>query len=215
MKGASIPTAFLVPRFWNLLSDSDKFQYNRMRAVMSQPSNKNQRNKRIETVSDSLDMIRKYAVRGDGDDWRRCLVCGVFWLPEGLAINTHQLRILIFKCKSSINGSLQKMGYTISLGRTDAATAMIAGVPFLKDNATELRQWTVRQQETGGSRYEPVSPPPENTRRAGFVMPMVNLGVVVQNEVKADAYDELALGVEEPTWGTESADIFEPFAWNY
>ena len=116
---------------------------------MSQPSNKNQRNKRIETFSEALDKIKKFAVREDSDDWKRCLVCGICWLPEGIAINTHQLRILIFKCKSSINGSLQKMGFNVNLGRTDAANAMVNSIPFLKDNTPELRQWTVRKKSDG------------------------------------------------------------------
>lgn len=210
MKSVLVPQAFVVPRFWNLLSDTDKFQYNRMRAAMSAPSNKNQRNKRIETFSESLEMIRKYAVRGESDDWRRCLVCGVFWLPEGLAINTHQLRILIFKCKSSINGSLQKMGYAASLGRTEAATAMVGSVPFLKDNATELRQWTVRRQGNG----EPglFSSPPESTRPVhSIVLPVVNLGVV-GNESRSDPYNDLDMNPIDPIWDAGAADLFETFS---
>ncbi|OHT05304.1 hypothetical protein TRFO_27001 [Tritrichomonas foetus] len=137
---------FLFPKYWNLLSETDRYQYSIMRAEMSSPSNKNQRNKRIETFTDALDKIKKFAIREDNDDWKRCLVCGICWLPEGIAINTHQLRILIFKCKSSINGSLQKMGFNVNLGRTDAANAMVNSIPFLKDNSSELRQWTVRKK---------------------------------------------------------------------
>lgn len=134
------------PRYWNLLDGEDRYKYTVMRAEMSSPSNKNQRNKRIETFSDALDKIKKFAIRNDSDDWKRCLVCGICWLPEGIAINTHQLKILIFKCKSSINGSLQKMGYNVNLGRTEAANAMTSSIPFLKNSSSELRQWTVRKK---------------------------------------------------------------------
>lgn len=91
--------------------------------------------------------IKNYAIRGDMDDWKRCLVCGICWLPEGIGINTHQLRILIFKCKSSINGSLQKMRYTFNLGRSEAGNAVARYMPILRNNSSELRQWTVRQLE--------------------------------------------------------------------
>lgn len=134
------------PKYWNLLDGEDRYKYTIMRAEMSSPSNKNQRNKRIETFSEALDKIKKFAIRNDSDDWKRCLVCGICWLPEGIAINTHQLKILIFKCKSSINGSLQKMGYNVNLGRTEAASAMTSSIPFLKNSSSELRQWTVRKK---------------------------------------------------------------------
>ncbi|KAK8896253.1 hypothetical protein M9Y10_014150 [Tritrichomonas musculus] len=139
------------PRYWNLLSAEDRYKYTVMRAEMSSPSNKNQRNKRIETFSDALDKIKNFAIRDESDDWKRCLVCGICWLPEGIAINTHQLKILIFKCKSSINGSLQKMGYNVTLGRTEAANAMTSSIPFLKNSSSELRQWTVRKKSEDGS----------------------------------------------------------------
>jgi hypothetical protein len=77
------------------------------------------------------------------------MLCGVCWLADGIAVNTHQLKRLVTKCKSSIYGSLQKIGYTVSLGRAESAQAMTAFFPMLKDNTAELRKWTVRRREDG------------------------------------------------------------------
>lgn len=225
MKASTVSSAFMLPKYWNLMSDADKYQYNRIRAAMSSPNNKNQRNKRIETFSESLEIIKKFAVRGDADDWRRCLTCGVCWLPEGLAINTHQLKLMIFKCKSSINGSLQKMGFNVSLGRTEAATAMVSGIPFLKENSAELRQWTVRRQEDGGYKCSPpapISPPPVVSARPVLVMPEVNLQLpevfVNKEERNIVTYPEhtpleFDLVNQGQVWGDACAFGFDDFSW--
>lgn len=151
-----IPT-LQFPNYWNFLSDMDKYQYNCLRMSISSQYAKNTRNKRVENFTELLEIIKRFCIRGNNEDWRRCLVCGVCWLNEGIAINTRQLRLLIFKCKSSINGSLHKMGFTVNLGRTEAANALTNVIPILKDNTNELRQWTVRQ--SGNTCFSPISPP--------------------------------------------------------
>ena len=165
-----------LPNFWNLLSELDRYQYNMLRASFSAAQcNKNQRNKRVENFTETLEAIKRYCCRGDANDWRRSLVCGVCWLPEGIAINTRQLKILIFKCKSSINGSLHKMGLSVNLGRTEAANAIVMSIPYLKDNLNELRQWTVRQ--TGAQCVSPISPPTPQIYNypKPFEIPIINI----------------------------------------
>lgn len=134
-----------IPKFWGLLSTADRYQYMYLRAALSTQSGKNIRNKRVENFAETMQAIKQFCQKGDGHDWIRYLVTGICWLPEGgIAVNTHQLRLLVVKCKSSINGSLHKMGYNYSMERSDATAAIIALIPPLKDNPAELRQWTAR-----------------------------------------------------------------------
>lgn len=142
------PPSLGLPQFFWMLNDIDKTRYGCLKYNLSSKSMKSQRNKRITTFSEIIDSIKSFVIQGDKNDTLRGLVCGICWIPEGIAINTHQLRFLICKCKSSINGSLQKMGYTSNLGRTEAALAMANAFPILKDNSAELRKWTVRRIET-------------------------------------------------------------------
>lgn len=134
------------PLYWGMLNPMDMQRYNYLRLALSSSETKNQRNRRIATFTEAMEAVRGFAIRGDSNDKLRCLVCGIAWLPEGIAINTHQLKLLISRCKSSINGSLQKLGFTENLGRTAAANAMIAQYSFLKENSTELRKWSVRRK---------------------------------------------------------------------
>ena len=151
---AYMTTASSLPNFFHLLSDFDKIQYSYLRMNLSTPLNKTQRNKRVETFADSLSAIQAFCVRGDQDDWKRCLVCGVAWLGDNVAINTRQLRLLIFKCKSSINGSLLKMGFNVTAGRTETAHEIVQQFPIIRDNTSEIRQWTIRRRVEPGDQAE-------------------------------------------------------------
>lgn len=133
------------PKFYELLSKNDKILYNNMRSGLSSHACRNRRGKRLETFSEMLNAIKTYCVRNDEDDWKRCLVCGVCWLPNGIAINTRHLSLLIDKCKSSINGSLQKMGYSTLQSRSESGNQLSDTIPLLKNNFNELREWTIRQ----------------------------------------------------------------------
>ena len=102
----------------------------------------------MENFVETLNAVRKFAVRGDYNDWMRCLVCGIHWLPSGaIAVNTHQLRLLVARCKSSINGSLVMMGYTMTLPKVETNKELETVFPNLNDNGIDMRQWTVRIRE--------------------------------------------------------------------
>lgn len=133
-----------LPMYWDRINEEDKEAYLQLRKFLSSPGFKNRRNKSIATFKQIIDTIRQYIEKGDGRDNDRALVCGIIWIPDGIAINTHQLHLLIDKCKSSINGSFQAMNYGTNPTASDSAGQIITKFPFLKDNFPELRQWTVR-----------------------------------------------------------------------
>jgi hypothetical protein len=101
-----------------------------------------------------LDLIKAYAIRGDADDLPRSLVCGVVWLANGIAVNIQQLKLLSSKCKSSINGSFSQLGYRPIPSGADTAGELIQKFPFMKDQFTELRQWTIRQLKDKPTKVE-------------------------------------------------------------
>jgi hypothetical protein len=132
------------PKYYEMLTTPDQEQYNDLRSTLSSQMCRNRRGKRLEGFAEMLNSIRVFCIRHDEDDWKRCLVCGVCWLPNGIAINNRQLSILIDKCKSSINGSLQKMGYSTLQSRNESSGSLSDAIPLLKNNFNELREWTVR-----------------------------------------------------------------------
>lgn len=132
------------PVHFDELDSEDKQEYIEMRNIIQQ-SGRNHRGKRLEAFSELIETLKNYAIKNNNDDWKRCLVVGVCWLDNAIAINTRQLRLLTNKCKSSINGSLQRIGYMPVSNQARLNEMLQQKIPVLKGNFTELRQWTVRQ----------------------------------------------------------------------
>jgi hypothetical protein len=164
MAGDEAPEAELSePMFFSLLDEDTKVKYAELRSLLRSSEKRYKRYKRIEALQDALDMIHDFCIQHDGNDWKRCLVCGVCWMGQDIAINTRQLRLLIDKCKSSINGALSKMGYGTAPVKSAIAATLLSYIPFLKGNFMEQRQWTVRRRLQ-------LSPLP---MRAGFPTPFI------------------------------------------
>lgn len=135
-----------LPSYFELLSAEDRAAYLELRRELSSSSTKFKRYQRVKSVSDALSLIRSFCMRGDAGDATRCAVCGACWMGWDIAINTRQLRLLLNKCKSSINGALAKMGYSTVPVKGDASAALAASIPLLAGNFAEQRMWTVRRR---------------------------------------------------------------------
>ncbi|KAH0792742.1 potassium/sodium hyperpolarization-activated cyclic nucleotide-gated channel 1 [Histomonas meleagridis] len=135
----------VMPKYFETLSPEDQEEYKKLRAILSSKDCRNNRGQRLTKFSEMLSAIQKFCIRNDQNDSNRCLVCGICWLPNGIAINTRQLRLLIDKCKSSINGSLQRIGFSAVSMKDDSYNKLYAVIPQLKNNYKETREWSIRQ----------------------------------------------------------------------
>lgn len=142
-----------LPQYFNLLNETDKYQYRVLQTYFYSQTQKNLRNKRIESFQQALEKVKSFALRGRDDDWLRCLVCGIFWIPQGLVVNTQYLKLILLKCKSSINGSLQKMGYNTYITKNEIAQSLFQSLPIFKGFLfkNELRKWCFRQFSTNAT----------------------------------------------------------------
>jgi hypothetical protein len=156
------------PAYFETLSEKDKQAYSHLRLSLSAPTCKNRRNKSLETFRGVVDCIKSFVIGTDEDHWKRALVCGICWFENSIAINTRQLKILTNKCKSSINGLFQSLGYGIVPSGSEAAAPLLNYFPFMKGNFTELRQWTVRQKTTAPTPQYVTPPPGEPADTTGF-----------------------------------------------
>ena len=136
------------PSHWELLNDNDKKEYKELQKELSSNICRNIRNQRLDTFKEMLELIRVYVLKYDSDDWKRCLVCGICWLKEGIAINTMQFSLLLGKCKSSVNGSFQRLGYKPSPCSTSNNNELFEKIPYLRQHISDIRQWTLRKKST-------------------------------------------------------------------
>lgn len=144
------------PEYWHLLTEKDKERYCALKLAFTPGELLSSRIASNQTFVQILTIIRQYAERGDSDDWKRFLVCGICWLDDGIAINTRQLTLLLSKCKSSINGSFQKIGYKANTTYTESGKTLFPKIPFLRQQTDDLRKWSIRR------RVLPVPHPLEN-----------------------------------------------------
>lgn len=136
-----------LPLHFGLLNNEDRFTYERIASAIAAPSTRNKRNKRAEEFQEIIDALDTYVNYEDGDKWKRALVCGIFKFKNGIAVNISQLKKLVLKCKSSINGSFRAIGYPNVSSKANECSELLECIPFLKNNASELRQWTIRTRD--------------------------------------------------------------------
>jgi hypothetical protein len=135
------------PEFFNRLSTSDQASYLALQADLGRTELRYNRFHRLETIQSIFDATRAFCMRGDYHDGTRSAVCGIAWLAgEELALNTRQLRILIAKSKSSINGAIAKMNYIALPARESEIERLCLAMPILRGNARSVRQWTIRRR---------------------------------------------------------------------
>lgn len=138
-------TDFQTPKFFDQLSYEDQKSYLDLHSYLSSKECRNNRGQRLNKFSEILTTIHNFCIKNDENDVKRCMVCGVFWLPpKGIAINIRQLHILLDKCKSSINGSLQRMGYNPLPPKNEYFNQLCEYIPSIKNNFAESREWTIR-----------------------------------------------------------------------
>jgi hypothetical protein len=135
------------PEFWDSLSSSDRAGYQALRSRLITPEFANQRGRSRLQFSKLISIIQSYVCPGSPDAATRSLVCGIARCERGIAVNIQQLARLTSKSKSSINGSLQGLGFRAL--PTGQSAADLAGLfaSLVKDLA-ELRKWSLRVPET-------------------------------------------------------------------
>lgn len=187
--GIVMPNIESPPAHWQLLNQRDLEEYIIMRKAFNEEVGKSRKGERLESFMCRLTRIRKYIERGDVNDWKRSLVCGIVFLQNSIAINIQQLKNLIGKCKSSINGSLQQLGYTALPQGRDLSHEFICRIPYFQKDSSELKKWTIRENaKTFQTERKPIP-------RPIFIVPLPEIREkTVPSEVKpidADSMREI------------------------
>jgi hypothetical protein len=134
------------PAYLSILSLADARDYLSLRVGFQFGQGKSKKGERLDTFLDQLKQIRHFVERAaDPDNWKRSMVCGIFFLGDGFAINIQQLRILIGRCKSSINGSLQQLGCSTEIQSSSVHPELLVKIPPSFRDVNELKKWTIRR----------------------------------------------------------------------
>jgi hypothetical protein len=130
-------------RSWSALSADDQRFYTALREqfLNKRPAEKGENpllfRSEIQTVIEFIDHSQT------GRE-QRSIVAGLGVAGPFIVVNTRQLKHLIRRCKSSINGSFQHLGYLAVKTKSKARECVLGILPTLKTDQGAIRQWTVR-----------------------------------------------------------------------
>jgi hypothetical protein len=128
------------------LADEEQATFSLFHQQLSSAATRYQRNRRFALAADQIRAAHTYCVRGDDNDWRRFLACGICWIsPFRIAVHVKQFALLIGKSKSSVNGVLTKLGYVMTPTRPCDVDRLSDLIPYLRNDPRQLRHWAIRQ----------------------------------------------------------------------
>lgn len=140
------PDPSLPLTYWNQLTQEDKIEFIKLRNAIHQNQKPSSiiKDRRLATFSNELVMILKYIEHNEVGREVRSILTGISFAGPFICVNTRQLKSFVGRCKSSINGSLQQLGYMAVRTKSKARSCVLACMPILSSDSNLLRQWTVR-----------------------------------------------------------------------
>ena len=135
----SLPQAY-----WGPLSQEDKLEFQKLRASFHQNQKTSTKDRRLVSFANELQTILKYIEHSTTGRENRTILVGVCFSGPFIGVNTRQLKCFMGRCKSSINGSFQQLGYVALKTKSKSRTCILSIIPSLSKDQNILRQWTVR-----------------------------------------------------------------------
>lgn len=129
---------------WNQLSQDDKNEYLRIREEFRKNQKVSSKDRRVVTFRKELMTVLQFLERGPDNLETRCILTGLCFAGPIVCVNTRQLKSFLCRCKSSINGSFQQLGYLALKTKSKTRNCVVAVLPSLENHQNILRQWTVR-----------------------------------------------------------------------
>jgi hypothetical protein len=138
-----IPTdAFAPSNRWASLSPDDRQEFLRLRTLFHDHAKLQPKDRRSMSFSQDLLVLLEFIERSSAGREDRAILVGLAFAGPYICVNTRQLKALMGRCKSSINGSFHVLGYASM--KSKASECLAAVLPSLTKEPPLLRQWTVR-----------------------------------------------------------------------
>ena len=129
---------------WRRLSEGDKMEYSKLQHEFHHSANAIGKDRRLVTFSKELLSVLQFLDRDTINREERCIVTGICFAGPFICVNTRVLKLFLGRCKSSINGSFQQMGYVAIKTKIKSRNCILSVLKQLNAEPNILRQWTVR-----------------------------------------------------------------------
>jgi hypothetical protein len=126
------------------LPAADQAGYVQLVNYFARSEDRNKRNLGTSTFAKHLAMIHAFVCKGDKFDSLRGLLCGIEFGTNSILTSTTDLKRLMVRSKSSINGCFQRLGCTIVRPALDISTIFGRILPGCPSHFFTTRHWCVR-----------------------------------------------------------------------
>jgi hypothetical protein len=130
--------------YWNQVSQDDQTEFMQLRAHLRRGQQPMSKDVRIASLRRELLLVLSYLERSPDNMEARAILAGICFVGPAVCVNTGQLKSLIGRCKSSINGCFKQLGFVAVRTKAKARGFIAAALTSLKDRPEMIRQWTVR-----------------------------------------------------------------------
>jgi hypothetical protein len=141
---AGAPDAKLPPHYWSQLSADDQSEFNKLRNSFHHGQQLASKDHRAPAFQRELSTVISYIERSSDNIEPRSILTGLCCVGRVICINTRQLKSFLCRCKSSINGSFQQLGFTAIRSKAKTRTCVTLALPSLQSQPGILRQWAAR-----------------------------------------------------------------------
>ena len=131
-------------RAWEALSDTDKENFDRLRLMFQEQTKPITRDRKSQLFQKEIQSVLEYIESSPDARENRSIVTGLGFTGPFICVNTRQFKNLMGKCKSSINGCFQEIGYIAVKTKPKARAVILSVLPSLQGDPGAQRQWTVR-----------------------------------------------------------------------
>jgi hypothetical protein len=132
------------PAFWDRLPSDEKAEFIRLRNQLHASQQGSSKDSRLVSFRNELTLVLKFLERDESHREARSILAGIAFAGPFICVNTRLLKSFLGRCKSSINGGFQQMGYVALKTKTKARNCIVTVMRTLSSDQALLRQWTVR-----------------------------------------------------------------------
>jgi hypothetical protein len=141
---AQVQESHHLPSCWDQLSQDDKAEFVKLKGDFHRGQKSTSKDRRITTFHRELQVVLDWLERSDENKEIRCIIAGICFAGPYICINTRQLKCFLCRCKSSINGCFQQLGFVALRTKSKGRNCVLSVLPSLCHQQDVLRQWAVR-----------------------------------------------------------------------
>lgn len=134
-----------VPRnHWTALSREDQASFMQLHLHFIRQQKEHLKDRRNNTFFTDIQCLLQFIEYSPLRKDDRAICVGLACSGPFVCVNTQQIKIILGRCKSSINNSFQLIGYEAVKTKGKSRDAILAIIPALQNEQNTLRKWTVR-----------------------------------------------------------------------